>query len=505
MRVGVHVALLLEEDGALLLRNAGQRAVTGAQVAQDRLVRVEHVHALIIRAQRRELATRVEHVHALDALGVERVHIVLAVGGLMDQAGTFNGVDVVGGEDLVAFRPRHLALGGVLVAREVREDRIVAPAFHFGALELAHDLVVLAEFLLVGAEQRLAEVELLAGELAFGGAHLDVVDVGADHDGKVGRNGPRGGGPEHGVGVLLVAQLHGHGHSGVLTILVHVRIHAQLVRAQRRLILRAVRQHAIALVCQALVVQLLEGPHHGLHVSDVQGLIAVLEIDPTGLTVDVRLPLVGVLEHGRAAGVVELVDAHLLDLIHRVDAQFLLRLEFGRQTVGVPAEHTVDLMALHGLVARDDVLGIAGQQVAIVRQAVRKRRAVEEHELVLAVIAGRTAVDGLLESVVLIPVVEHGLLQLGEAGVRRDVGALLAGSSLRIHMIGGFAHRMLLVWRFHYLPYEDDGFRAIAHVRHRGTTSLAALPCCSHAGCPPAQVSYDRLTFGCSGRPRRFY
>ena len=31
----------------------------------------------------------------------------------MDQAGTFNGVDVVGGEDLVAFRPRHLALGGV--------------------------------------------------------------------------------------------------------------------------------------------------------------------------------------------------------------------------------------------------------------------------------------------------------------------------------------------------------------------------------------------------------
>ena len=231
----------------------------------------------------------------------------------------------------------------------------------------------------------------------------------------------------------------------------------------------------------------------------------MLEIDPTGLTVDVRLPLVGVLEHGRAAGVVELVDAHLLDLIHRVDAQFLLRLEFGRQTVGVPAEHAVDLMALHGLVARDDVLGIAGQQVAVVRQAVGKRRAVEEHEFVLAVVAGRTAVDGLLESVVLIPVVEHGLLQLGEAGVRRDVGALLAGSSLRIHMIGGFAHRMLLVWRFHYLPYEDDGFRAIAHVRHRGTTSLAALPCCSHAGCPPAQVSYARLTFGCSGRPRRFY
>ena len=477
VRVGVHVALLLEEDGALLLRNAGQRAVTGAQVAQDRLVGVEHVQALVIRAQRRELAARVEHVDALDALGVERVHIVLAVGGLMDQAGTFNGVDVVGGEDLVAFRPRHLALDGVLVACEVREDRVVAPALHLGALEFAHDLVVLAKFLLVGAEQRLAEVELLARELAFGGAHLHIVDVRADHDGEVGRNGPRGGGPEHRVGVLLVTQLHGHGHSGVLTILVHVRIHAQLVRAQRGLILRAVRQHTVALVCQALVVQLLERPHHGFHVRNVQGLVAVLEIDPTGLTMDVRLPLVGVLEHGGTAGVVELVDAHLLDLIHRVDAQFLLRLKLGRQTVSVPAEHAVDLVALHGLVTRDDVLRIAGQQVAIVRQAVGERRAVEEDEFVLAVIAGRTAFDGLLEGVVLVPVVKHGLLKLGEAGVRRDIGALLTGSSLRIHMIGGFAHRMLLVWRFHYLLYEDDDFRAIAHVRHRGTTSLAALPC----------------------------
>ena len=164
----------------------------------------------------------------------------------MDQAGTFNGVDVVGGEDLVAFRPRHLALGGVLVACEVREDRVVTPAFHFGALKLAHDLVVLAKFLLVGAKQRLAEVELLASELAFGRTHLDVVDVSADHDGEVGRNGPRSGGPEDGVGILLVAQLHGHGHGGVLTVLIHVGVHAQLVRGQRRLVLRAVRQHAVA-------------------------------------------------------------------------------------------------------------------------------------------------------------------------------------------------------------------------------------------------------------------
>ena len=87
----------------------------------------------------------------------------------------------------------------------------------------------------------------------------------------------------------------------------------------------------------------------------------MLEIDPTGLTVHVVLPLVRVLEHGRAAGVVELVDAQFLDLVDGVDAQFLLGFKLGRQTVRVPAEHAVDAVALHGLVTRDDVLRVTGQ------------------------------------------------------------------------------------------------------------------------------------------------
>jgi len=41
----------------------------------------------------------------------------------MHEAGTFNGIDIVGGEDLVAFRTWNLAFYGVLVACEVREQR----------------------------------------------------------------------------------------------------------------------------------------------------------------------------------------------------------------------------------------------------------------------------------------------------------------------------------------------------------------------------------------------
>ena len=254
------------------------------------------------------------------------------------------------------------------------------------------------------------------------------------------------------------------------------------MRTQRRAVLRAVRQHAVALVGQALVVELLEGPHHGFHVRDVQGLVAVLEVHPTGLTMHVVLPFVGVLQHGSAAGVVELVDAHLLDLVDRVDAEFLLRLKLGGQAVGVPAEHAVDLAALHGLVARDHVLGVAGQQVAVVRKTVRKRRAIEEHEFILAVVAGRVAFNGLLEGVVLVPVVENGLLHVGEAGVRRDVRGLAALVRLGIYV---FAHRKSPVSTVHwsYRSVIDGDCRAPTcagwvhecHVPNRGADRVNRL------------------------------
>ena len=75
------------------------------------------------------------------------------------------------------------------------------------------------------------------------------------------------------------------------------------------------------------------------------------------------------------------------------DAEFLFGLDLGRQAVAVPAEAPLDPAAAHGLVARDGVLDEAGQQVAVVRQAVGERRAVVEDELVVAVDAGVTLFD----------------------------------------------------------------------------------------------------------------
>ena len=67
------------------------------------------------------------------------------------------------------------------------------------------------------------------------------------------------------------------------------------------------------------------------------------------------------------------------------EAELLLRLDLGRQAVAVPAEPALDPAAAHGLVAGHHVLDVAGQQVAVVRQAVGERRAVVEDVLVGAV------------------------------------------------------------------------------------------------------------------------
>ena len=68
-----------------------------------------------------------------------------------------------------------------------------------------------------------------------------------------------------------------------------------------------------------------------------------------------------------------------------LDAELAFGLDLGGQPVGVPAEAALDPVAAHGLVARNDVLDVAGEQVPVVRQAVGERRAVVEDVLVGAV------------------------------------------------------------------------------------------------------------------------
>src|SRR6185437_14916001 len=206
-----------------------------------------------------------------------------------------------------------------------------------------------------------------------------------------------------------------------------------------------------------------------LHVGEVERLVVVVEVDPAGLPGDVLLPLLGVPEYGVAAGLVEGLDAHLEDVGLAGDTEQPFCFDLGGQAVRVPAEPAVHLVAAHGLVARDDVLDVAGQQVAVVREPVGERRAVVEDELAAVV----TVLDALLEGSVRVPVSERPLLKLWEVRLSGYLCRARAG-------IGGHGLLGLL---------SLDGTYAA-----RATRPFA----CGHTAVPPR---LPPLAVSCVGRP----
>ena len=236
---------------------------------------------------------------------------------------------------------------------------------------------------------------------------------------------------------------------------------------KRCLVVPAVGQDAFALVDQTLVVERLERPDHRLHVVRVERLVVVLEIDPATLAVYIGLPVVRVLQHRLAADGVELLDAQLKNLALGLQSQDALRLELGRQPVGIPAEPTLDPAPAHGLVARNEVLDIPGQEVAIVRQTVGERRAVVEDELVVAVLTALTRLDGGHEGSVLVPVLQDPLLDFGKSRTRDNaivpmrgiVGIFVVGQEVDL----GVGHQRISVINSSKQPtwsvrchHEDD-------------------------------------------------
>ena len=95
--------------------------------------------------------------------------------------------------------------------------------------------------------------------------------------------------------------------------LVDLVVHAQFVVRQRGLAAPAVCEHLEAFVDQAFVVQLLERPEHALGIGLVESLVVIVEVNPARLAGYIGAPVFGVLQHGCAAVLVELVNAELLD------------------------------------------------------------------------------------------------------------------------------------------------------------------------------------------------
>ena len=207
---------------------------------------------------------------------------------------------------------------------------------------------------------------------------------------------------------------------------------------------------------------------------------------------------------------IELGEAHLVDLGLVLDAELLLRFEFGRQTMAVPPEPPFDLLAAHGLKPRDEVLDVSGQQVTVVREAVGERRTVVEDKL-LGISA---VVDTRLERLVVRPRSKHFLLQLGErhaAGLgARDVDTWVSvsdGKSRSLLELGAGLGLCVLLG-------HDARFRAVRSACESamsfGTGTMTDVWDVSTA-VPPRLRQVHRsmnlppLAQAVTGRPVRFY
>lgn len=108
----------------------------------------------------------------------------------------------------------------------------------------------------------------------------------------------------------------------------------------------------------------------------------------------------------------------LFDVLLAVHAEELFHLQLDGQTVRIPARLSEDVLALHRLIAGDDVLHHAREDMPDVRFAVRRRGAVVEGELLPSL----ALFDAVFKDAVLVPEIDDFLLAADEIHRGIDLG-----------------------------------------------------------------------------------
>ena len=136
----------------------------------------------------------------------------------------------------------------------------------------------------------------------------------------------------------------------------------------------------MALIEKALFVDRLQRPPLGLDIIVLIGDVRIVHVAPKADAIAHLTPLRLVLPDGLLAGLDERLHAVRLDLLLAVQAELFFDLELHGKTVRVPARLTQNVVALHRLIARDQVLDAAGEHMPDVRLAVCRGRTVKERK-----------------------------------------------------------------------------------------------------------------------------
>ncbi len=383
----------------------------------------------------------VDHEERGDAGSAGHIGIVgTKRGGNVHNARTVIGGHVVARNDTEAVVVAHDLVIDLVDRFHPGEKLLVAHAHQVAALELGDNLVgdhfvarlvaaqrlVLALGLEIGIDTGLGhEIGGRAAAVGVEALKRHIVDLGAHAQGGVAGQCPRRCGPCDNLDVVptlvdLAQELLHHlvvvvldGELGGYRLVLHIAVasrHVQLVAAQAGASGRRIGLNGVALVEQALVVELLEEPPQGLDIAVFVGDIRVLHVDPVTYLASEVFPLLGVFHHLLAAGGIILVDAYFLAYVFLGDAKRLLHAELHRQPVGVPASLAQHLVALHRLVAAYDVLNRASQHVMNAGHSVSTWWTLVENEGGSAV----ALLDALVEHVLGVPALQHFLVDVGE-------------------------------------------------------------------------------------------
>ncbi len=218
---------------------------------------------------------------------------------------------------------------------------------------------------------------------------------------------------------------------GVDDVLVATR-ESELVARERGAAARAVGDDLVALVEQVAVPQLLQRPPDRLDVVGIHRAVGVLEVDPERDALGQPVPVLDVRQRRLPAALVEAADAVALDVRLAGRADLLLDRDLDRQAVAVVAALALDVVTAHGLVAREDVLEHAREDVVGAGRPVDGRRTLVEEEA----LARLAPPERLLEDIALAPALEDALFQARERGVGLD-GSVRGHRAQRIGSLHG--------------------------------------------------------------------
>ena len=285
----------------------------------------------------------------------------------MNDAGTvFCGNVVHAGNDERRF---------VLVRYAERHQLFVFPVFHVTALEFFE------HFVFVAREhfrcQSLGYIEDIA--LIVTGSHLDldIIDVRADGQRDVGSQGPRGCRPREKIFVVGTFFLEFAGQGVDFDHLIPL---CNFMGCQTGSAARAVRQDLVSLVDQAHIEGFFEDPPAGFDIIVIQRDIGVIHVSHISHAVGHIRPHIGIGENRFAALFVEFLDTVSFDILLAGESELLFYFDLDRESVGIPAAFSLDLIALHRLVTVDGVLQSSRHHVVDARLAVRRRRSFIEYE-----------------------------------------------------------------------------------------------------------------------------